>query len=260
MAKSKDVVKKENTLPAMNMMAEDAVNNSGHENIGAEDIAIPFVTVLQALSPQCRGETKLKGAEEGDLFNTVTGEIFKEGIDVIPCAFQKVYIEWTPRDAGGGLANIHQSSDILTQTTKNEKRQDVLPNGNIVVTTHQHFCIAIKENGTMERVVIAFTSTQLKKSKRWNAQMLSLQIKVGDAMVVPPRYSHIYTMNTVQEKNEHGEWSGFHISNPRIIEDVAVYAFAKGFYKEVNSGSVKVAPPVDDVTHTSDAADTQEHF
>ena len=84
---SNDLTEQGNTLPASmaSSMLEDSKNASGFDNVGADDIAIPFITILQALSPKVRGEGKIEGASEGDFINTVTDEIYKGAIKIIPC-------------------------------------------------------------------------------------------------------------------------------------------------------------------------------
>jgi len=241
-----EVQRQKANLPAVNLsqqMLTDAHGNSGFENMRPDDIAIPFITILQALSPQLRGTTKIKGAEEGDFFNTVTSEIYKGVIKVIPCAYHKSYVEWVPRDSGGGFVRQHDES-ILEKCTRNDKNQDILPGGNIIVTTGYHYCILL--NGKkQERVVLAFSSTQLKKSRRWNSQMMALQISSGSRVITPPMFSHIYTCETVEESNDHGSWAGWQISSPEMIDDSILYSFAKKFNGDVTKGSVKVSPPPD---------------
>src|ERR1041384_625819 len=82
---------------------EDA--GQGLEQIGAKDIAIPFLGHVQGLSKQIvEGDPKfLPEARVGSLFNTVTGEVFdgKAGILVIVADVQKVVAEREPK-AGGG--------------------------------------------------------------------------------------------------------------------------------------------------------------
>ena len=160
--------------PVSSLMANDVMQGStGFESMGADDIAIPFLLILQALSPQVRGTTRIENAKEGDFYNSVTQEILKGSIKVIPCAYQKSWVEWVSRDNGGGFIRQHNSIDILDKCTKNERNQDVLPSGNHVVTTAYQYCLLVKEDGSTERIVISFTSTQLKKSRRWNRQILS---------------------------------------------------------------------------------------
>ena len=58
-------------------------------SFSADEMQIPFVRALQALSPQL-GKKKpeyIEGAEQGDLYNTVTGEVWKgeDGVTIVPC-------------------------------------------------------------------------------------------------------------------------------------------------------------------------------
>jgi hypothetical protein len=230
-------------MSAQSLMASDARERSGFENMGADDIALPFILVLQALSPQLRGTTKIKGADEGDFFNTATGEIYKDKIIIVPCAYQKLWVEWSKREDGGGFVRQHSSADILDHTTKDEKNRNVLANGNHIVDTAYHYCLLIKPDGRTERIVLAFTSTQLKKSRRWNSQMISLQLKVGDQVITPPMFSHTYSIETIEESNDQGSWAGLMIGNPVLIEDVNLYTAARKFHLDVMKGSVKTSLP-----------------
>jgi hypothetical protein len=226
------------------LMVNDVMqNNTGFENMGADDIAIPFVSLLQALSPQVRGATRIKGAEEGDFFNTVTSEVLKDEIKIIPCAYQKCWVEWVSRDAGGGFVRQHQSNDILDKCTKNDRNQDILPSGNNVVTTAYHYCLLVKDDESTERVVISLTSTQLKKSRRWNSQMMSLQITLNNKKITPPMYAHIYTAKSVEESNDQGAWAGWEIGSPELITDTDLYLTAKKFHDDVTKGAVRTVPP-----------------
>ena len=68
---------------------------------------IPFIRVIQALSPQIKKSdlSFIEGASQGDLFNTVTGEVWdgEKGINVIPCYQETKHLEFVPRDQGGGF-------------------------------------------------------------------------------------------------------------------------------------------------------------
>lgn len=235
-------------------MVVDAVNNSGFEGMGPEDIAIPFIAILQSGSPQVRGKSKIKGCNEGDFFNTVTQENYGNEIKLISCIYQKAYVEWVTRDNGGGFVKQHLDSSILDKTNRDDRGRDMLKNGNQIVTTAYHYCVLVKKN-TPERVVIGFTSTQLKKSRKWNSQMMSLQIKNGDKILTPPMYSHIYTAGTVEESNDLGTWTGWSISNPVPISDLDVYNYAKKFRSDVSKGTIKTAPPPSDIVNNNNDED-----
>ena len=169
-----------------------------------------------------------------------------DDISIISCAYKKAYVEWIPRDQGGGFVKEHGDSSIIKQCTKNERKQDVLPSGNQIVTTAYHYCLLIKPDGTLERVVISFTSTQLKKSRKWNSTMMALMVEISGKKITPPMFSHIYTAKSVSEKNEQGQWAGWQIGNPKIITDSDIYGVAKKFSEDVIKGLVNVAPPSPD--------------
>ena len=244
MSKKQEVAVAQSTAVAVfadDMMADAGL---GFENVSANDVAIPYLKVLQALSPELRGVTKIAGAEEGLIINTVTGVLMKE-IRVIPCAFKKSYVEWTPREAGGGLVKEHSEESILDKTKKNERNQDVLAKGNLIVTTAYHYVLVLSDGG-FERALIAMSSTQLKKSRRWLGQMMALQVKVGDKSFTPPPFSHSYHLGTGMETKDANSWYGWLINDPVMVQDRGIYEAAKKFGQDVTAGLVKVAePPAD---------------
>ena len=238
---------------AMDMLV-DAQEHSGFDTMSADDLAIPYITILQALSPQVRGESKVAGAEEGMFYNTVSGLACKGPIYVIPCAYKRAYMEWTPRESGGGYVEEHTDASILEGTKKDSKGRDILPNGNIIATTAYHYCMLLKEGGAMERAVLSFSSTQLKKARKWNSVMQNLTIATPDGQkVTPPMYSHIYSVNSVAESNDKGSWSGWSIGSPEIITNPAFYVAAKKFNIDVMKGAVKVAPKEEEAAEQSAA-------
>ena len=247
--KNEIAVKEEQPLVAFasDMMADAGL---GFENVSANDVAIPYLKILQALSPELRGVTKVAGAEEGLIINTVTGQLMKEG-RVIPCAFKKSYVEWTPREAGGGLVKEHTDEKILERTKKNERGQDVLPNGNLIVTTAYHYVMVVSDGG-FERALLAMSSTQLKKSRRWLGQMMSLQVKVGDKTFTPPPFSHSYHLGTGMETKDTNSWYGWLINDPLMVNDKGVYEAAKKFGADVSAGLVKVSEPPAEGAPTGD--------
>ena len=138
---------------------------TGLEETTTEDFAIPFIRVLQPMSPQLQKQhgSYVAGASAGDLYNTVTGEAYdgETGISIVPCAYNKKYIEWIPREKGGGLVNANHDISILSRCTRNpDDRRYYTPEGNEIVETAQFFVLVVKD-GTAQQAVLAFTSTQL---------------------------------------------------------------------------------------------------
>ena len=137
--------KKEAGLPA-NLLSEMVADSGvGLSNVTAEDMQIPFLRILQALSPQLikSNSDYIKGAEQGDIFNTVTHQVWKadEGITVVPCYFEQKLLEFVPRSQGGGFVQELKKTDpnVLAVQKDKETGMDMLPSGNELVLTAAMF-------------------------------------------------------------------------------------------------------------------------
>ena len=258
------VKKEEAGLPVVTMADMMADMGMGFEGMSAKDVAIPFVSILQGLSPQVkRGPNNIEGAREGDIFNTVSQEVIKgeDGIVVVPCAYQKKWVEWKTRESGGGFIQQHDTEEILKQTTKNERGQDVLPNGNLIVTTAYHYVVVVTPEG-FYKAVISMTSTNLKKSRRWNAQMGSIQVTQGDRRFNPPSFSHSYVLKTVMETKDANSWFTWDIQSPTLIAFAQpdIYKAAKKFCSDVNGGLVKAPEPAQAEDQAAPVTGESAHF
>lgn len=241
-----------------------ADSGQGFEGVKATDVAIPYYSILQALSPQVkRGPQNIDGAREGDIFNTVTNEVIpgEKGVIIIPCAFVKSYVEWVPRDSGGGFVKQHSDAAILNQCTPDKDGRPTLPNGNHIVDTAYHYVLRVFDDGRFERALIAMTSTQMKKSRRWLAQQMNLQVNMGGKVITPPPYSHTYHVTSVGEDKDSYSWFGWNINNPKLVEDIELYRIAKKFAQDIVAGQVEVAPPPSDAGEAPSAPGANhEHF
>lgn len=250
MSKETAVAVTSNAKGALAMIDEtelmEDLQNSGFEDVGVEDIAIPRIKILQSNSPAVQ-EGTVEGAKAGKFINTATLEV-SEALAIIPCAFQKVWLEWAPKPSNK-LVKTHdeQSANALLQKChKNDKNKDITPDGNTLAMSCTHYGVVVKADGSLERVVIDFASTQIKKSKKWLATMMSLQVTIGDKRFTAPMFSHAYDVRTVLEKNAEGSWFGFSINSPKAITDKSIYQFAKQFHTDIKAGAVKVQEPIDE--------------
>ena len=223
------------------MFAEDA--GSGLENVTSEDMAIPRLKILQALSPEVnKNDGKpVEGASAGDVLNTVTNNLYTDDnpLVVLPVAYKRLFLEWTPRESGGGLVAQHDDASILDKTTKNNFGQDALPNGNYIQTSATHFLLVINQDGSFDQAMLAMAGTQLKKSRTWNSMMASAKMNVDGKVFTPPSFSHKYTLKTVQESNDRGAWFGWSITSGGALskDEMVYYEAAKNFAASVGSMS-----------------------
>ena len=230
------------------------------EALGKDDMSIPFLQILQSLSPQCtKGEPEhIKGAEASDLLNTVTQTLIKtrddddnpvQGCQVMPVSYARSFIEWVPRSQGGGIVNEYSVEDglqIITQRSE-ETGQDIIQAnsplgtpGNQLNDTHTHFMFLINEDGTFEPVVLTMSATQIKPSKDLN-NMVSKQVLPDGRKA--PRFFGLYDVTTQRRSNDQGSWyiwkferNGDVLANDRMD----MFRDAKEFVAGIETGEHKV--------------------
>ena len=228
------------------VLASDSKDASGFGNLDlSRDIAIPYINILQSNSPQLNPSKAeyVEGAKVGQFYNTVT-QLVSDHIDVVPVLYQLRYVEWKPREQGGGFVEAHDAdSGILSQTKRDQATfKDVLPNGNYIATTAYHYVLTVDQDGTYSQAVISMTSTQLKKSRRWNSLMLTQKVKGPSGMFTPPTYSMIYRLTTVSESNDRGSWFGYQVEKVGQVEDANLYNEGKAFSTAASRGDVEAKP------------------
>lgn len=234
---------------------------TGFDNVQREDLGIPFLCIIQKGNPQVDkdhpdyAKKKIDGAEVGDIFNNLSNEVLWDEsmspLRFIPCCFEKLYMEWKPRESGGGMVKAHKSADIINECQRNEKEQDVLRNGNIVVTTAYFYGIALTDEGKIP-CVIGMSSTQLKKSRFWLNLMMSIKVDSPKGRITPPMFSHEYLLTTISEKNAKGSWRGWSIAKGNMVSDPVLIAESMDFAKKsANAQRATIAPPPESDQHIS---------
>ena len=212
---------------------------------GADEMQIPFIRALQALSPQLNKKKPeyIDGAEQGDLFNTVTGQVWKgeEGVTIIPCYQVTKYLEFTPRDMGGGFrGEISPTNPVLQQTTR-QGSKELLPTGNELVKSDQHYCLVLDGEGSFQPAVIDMKSTQLKVSRRWKTQIAMQKIKHPKTgqMITPPLFATEWKITTVEESNDQGSWFNPSVEKVGLVGERDLMLEAKAFRDSVAAGEAK---------------------
>lgn len=213
---------------------------TGMEGADRESFALPFLIILQKLSPQLDKHKPeyIKGAEEGQILNTANQETYdgEEGIIVLPVQFKRSFTEWGLREKGGGFRGEHAPDDPLVLTTKRDDRnREILPNGETqLVDTRMHGVILLAGE-TPAPALVTFSSTQIKKSKRWMSQMQELQ-RVDNL----PTFAHAWKLKTVAESNDRGSWMGWSIEPVGTVSEQEHVDAAIAFYRALQSGSMKI--------------------
>ncbi len=216
----------------------------------SSEMQIPFVRVLQALSPQLNKNKPefIKGASAGDIFNTVTGEVWpgEVGVTVIPVYQETKYLEFVPRSQGGGYKGERHASDPDLQNTSRDGSKELLPNGNELVKSDQHFCLLLADDGSYQPAIVDMKSTSLKVSRRWKTQIAMQKVKAPDGrMLTPALYATMWRLAVVEESNDQGSWSNWSVEKVGLVQSRELFQEAKALRESIASGAVKAAADPD---------------
>lgn len=211
----------------------------GAEHVGHEDLVIPRLEVVQALS-KCRKKseaTYIEGAEEGMLYNSVTRELYGPEVVLVPVAFKKDYLLWMDIKKGGGFKGAYPT---LEQA---EAARAAMPEADDIEIndTAQHFCLMLKPNNKIEEIVVSMAKSKLKTSRKWNSL-----IRISEA----DSFAKAYKMSAVALKNAaNQDYFGLDVSGGVWVPE-DVHARGEKLWKQVEAGAVKASTEFEEIDPT----------
>ena len=208
----------------------------GSESVKTEDLVIPRLEIIQALSPAVKeGDPGyIASARPGMLMNSVTKQLYGKEVMVIPIMFTKQYLVWKKRkgmDAKGkeiqlegGFFGAFNTMDEALARREEEGGED---NFIEVLDTPQHFCLLLNPgNGKLEEVMISMPRTKAKISRQWNSMV---RLAGGD------RFSRAYRVTSALEKKTQGDYYNFAIA-PAGFPSINLYKQAESCYNQLMDG------------------------
>lgn len=233
MAKKNEVTKIENSGGQLTVLDErpDWVNQDsarGSEEVTVNDIILPRIDVLQALSPQIKrtNPNYIEGAEQGMIFNTISGALYDSEIRFIPVVFKREYIVWQDRDLGGGFRGA-----FPTMEEAEEARQALdAPDTHESVETHVHFILVLHGDGRVEEAVLSLAKSKRKVSRKLNSLV---QMFPGD------RFARVYKLNAIEVDGQKGEFWNFDVNSVGWAPK-ELYERGLATYEAINAGARSV--------------------
>lgn len=174
----------------------------GFEDRGRDAISLPYLNILQALSPQVSEET-VAGAKAGMFFNNVTNDL-DDKVKFLWCHAETKYVEWIPREKGGGFVAVHEpTSDVVAKAKQQggSRATKLHVGDNDLIETRYVYGLALDDDLEIKSfVVLANKSKNLKVVRNWFTSML---INGGKDV---PTFAFVAELFTTREKNEKGSW------------------------------------------------------
>lgn len=225
----------------------------GSENVGADDLVIPRLEIVQAASP-CLIEKDpafIKGAVPGMLFNSVTRHLYGKAVTVIPVHYTKQYLVWRDRKLAeqlkiGTEGGFFGAFDFQDEAKAKAEAEGGEKKAVVVVDTPQHLCLCVDhESGEVSEVMLSMPRTKAKISRQWNSM---IKLAGGD------RFARAYEVTTKQETNTKGTFYNYAIIQ-RGFPSKPVFKRAEELYAAVASGKTRVVMDANDLQRGDTPAD-----
>jgi hypothetical protein len=230
-----------------------AMQGIGAENVTANDIVIPRLTILQGLSPQVNKKKPewIDGADSGDFCNIASGQLYKEEVTIIPCLFRTAYLEWA-KGRGGFVRDHGDSPSVLDRCTRNEKWQYFLPNGNVLEETHQWYVLLRDgpEGSLWTPVYFPLVRTGLKHSRKLLTLCRPSHYIYNGKVFNPPLFWWSWRLLVVSSSNDAHDWHSFRPERGSMTIDLdptlATARQCRAFHDAVRDKSVRPDVRADD--------------
>jgi hypothetical protein len=187
---------------------------AGLQNVTADEMRLPWLTLLQSNSPQVskpEDQGGVPGARAGMIYNALTGDLYdgKVGLVIVPVVRDQKYIEYVPRDEGGGLVAIYEPDEPLVLRLRAEHGKfGKLPteDGNEVVQTFSLGVIAVPEGRAPFGAMVGFKSKGIQAYQGLVQRALDCRYQTANGPVCPPLWAHRWRLRAVWEENKKGQY------------------------------------------------------
>lgn len=227
----------------------------GMENMDADSMSIPFIQLLQKMSPMVDPDDPayVEGALAGMLFNTVTNQLYnaKVGVKIIPVFYKRSFILWGGREAAEsgfkGEFTVEEFDEIMKEPGRvvedkgryfvpdEDGKFDVKKSDYYADTRSHYIMIENPLDGSWSEALLSLSSSQIKPSKMLMTMLSQKRIRTPKGPACPPSFYNIVTMSTIGMSNDKGSWSGAKFELTGAV-DADTFAQAKAFYMAVRDG------------------------
>lgn len=229
----------------------------GTEDVTRDDLVLPRLALCQSNTPQRKKAelSYIEGLDEGQFFNTVTGEVYGTEITAIPLFFFKQRMYFAPLSEGGGILCQSQNgvdggrlhpSDCATCPHAQFKNEgdDARPD----CQTLMNFMLVTQKQ---ELLVFSLKSTGIKAARQLNAQVRMSGLDM---------FARTLTITAVsQTRNNNQFWA----PSPKLGEFVPreLYESAGKLFSDLRGKSINLdTKGLDDEPGRSDISDKDVPF
>lgn len=240
--------------------------------MSSADILIPMARILQNNSPEVveRGASYVAGAKAGMIYiKNAPKQLYDgtEGLLFQPCYWQHVFVEWIPRNAGGGGGQGFVGTHPITwkgvtatppadlnaamkpSVENPQKLLWTMPNGNVVIETRYVGGYMLSDRAPPLPLILTFASSGHTAAKGWN---LAISNKQFHGLSIED-FRMAFQITTDLRAKGTNTWFNYKIADPEgsyegdpaagisagFWVSRAQYEMGKALYNSMNTGEVK---------------------
>lgn len=231
--------------------------NEGLENLTASDFLIPRLSIVGDLSPSIKKNNSayIPEAEVGDIVDVGMGEVFKDGIDFLPVARVREWIQWAPRSTGEGIT-ARYTHDIIKELglERNDKNEFIVQEGPFkgheIIETVQYYGLNLTAGG--RRSFLPMKKSNLKVSRKWTGWLSDEKLPNGSKAKI---FWRSYRLGSFEESKQTFNWFNWTVSKGKTLPEIENWqqyaAIAKEFQEQITAGLVQGADDRDDNSSSS---------
>jgi hypothetical protein len=200
---SKAIVKATPTEGAL--AAYDYGNDAGvgQTDLGTSGVSIPFINLLQALSPQVAGSDAevLDGAKPGMFLDTCSGVLMTQ-VEFVIAYEREVYVEWGNEEAGRGkkiAEHLPESQAVRDAIRAAPKFNDLRVNDHPLIQTFFALGLVLNDPENPSPAILSIASTKIKPFRKYRTARVQL---LGG---LPPVYAHRLLITSIEDRNSSGQ-------------------------------------------------------
>lgn len=214
------------------------LGREGMEEMDRSDFVLPRISIAQQLSPAINKKKPqfIQGLVGGQMYNTVTREIYGEELFFVPVLFAKSRIYFEDINKGGGILcqslnginGGHLCPSSCDACPKSQFLNNEAPECNKFMN-YPGFVLD-KKNQILGMAAISMKSTSIGVAKQWNSLIRLANV---------PTYGKVYRVSVVEDSrdsNDFWQWKidpvGF---TPKELIDAC-----RGLYDSLKAQGVKV--------------------
>jgi hypothetical protein len=220
-------------------------NQAGMEDVDSSDILLPRLGLCQSLSPQRRKSDSayIPGLEEGQLFNTVTQEIYGIDLVVIALFFFKNRIKYIDIDEGGGIDCISVNaidggrlspascaSCQFSSWGNGALKESESANDPPLCTLYHNFMAFMPDVEIPSPIAVSYKSTGLKLSK---------QLLAAVRLTNMPMFSKYYRVTVVEMKKDKNQWFEKKITPDKYVNR-ELFDQMDHLFKKLKASNIKI--------------------